>query len=1593
MAHGPSALLPRVYDLAFEAISHGDGRVDAETLSRFVAAYQTVTPLKLGELWAIPIMLRLALIENLRRVGARVAAGAIDRNRADGWADQMLDVAERDPNSLILVIADMARSNPPMVSSFVAELARRLQGQSAALALPLTWIEQRLAESGLTIEQLVQSETQEQAGDQVSISNTIGSLRFLGSMDWRDFVETMSAVESTLREDPGGDYAGMDFATRDRYRHVVEEIAKRSDRSEFDVAREAIALASEGRANGSGDDDRTAHVGFYLIDKGRPRLERAAEVRLPFVAAVRRAGHRRPLLAYLGAIAVFTTALTAALMAKAYGEGVPYPLLATLGILLLLATSQLAVGMVNWLATLLVTPHPLPRMDYAKGIPPQSRTLVVVPTMIASAEGIESLVEALEVRYLANRHDNLHFGLLTDFQDAPSETLPGDDDLLRLAREGIERLNEAYRRAPDPDDAGAAGDPFFLFHRPRRWNPQERTWMGHERKRGKLEDLNALLRNRANERFSLVVGDTAPLAGVKYVITLDTDTELPRDSARQFAGVMAHPLNRPRFAASGRRGAGERVSEGYGILQPRVCISLAGANRSWYARLHSGDAGIDPYTRAVSDVYQDVFREGSFIGKGIYDVDAVERALGGRFPENRILSHDLLEGCYARSGLLSDVQLYEEHPSTYRADVARRHRWVRGDWQLAGWLLPLVPGPDGRRPGNPLSALSLWKLVDNLRRSLVPAALTLLLLLGWTALPAAWLWTLAVVAILMLPMASAFVLDLLRKPDEVLLRQHVAATASTAVRNTAQTALTLAFLPYEASVNLDAIARTAWRMLVTHRRLLEWNPSAADERDPRRSGDSPRPSELAASVRSMAIAPAIAIATAFATASFAPVALVPAIPILLLWLVSPGIAWWISRPLARHEVRLTTDQLFFLRKLARRTWAFFETFVGPDDHWLPPDNWQEHPVATVAHRTSPTNMGFALLANLTAHDFGYLPGGQLLLRTAGALDTMAAMDRHQGHFYNWYDTQSLKPLSPLYVSSVDSGNLAGHLMTLRPGLLALADDRIVDPQWFEGLSDTLRTLVDAWIGTAPAPLARLQQDLEIACQSPPATVADARQTLDRVAEGIAEVATHVAGSPVAEASGAARPAGDPAFWTDALVRQCRALQDELSHLAPWSALPAAPSGSGDPMDVRGNPDAARARGTRRRVARLHRTQALRIGLDGGPRLAGRMGPGRLDGEPARRRSDGGDRAPGAAVRRAGKHGVRLPLRRRAPPARHRLQRRREPARPELLRSARVRSEVLELRGDRAGTPAAGELVRARAPAHDRRGQAGAPVLERLDVRVPDAAPGDAHLRQHAARPDLPRVRGPPDRLRQAARRALGHLRIRLQLGRCEPQLPIPCVRRARSRAETRTRRGSRRRALRIGARAHGGARAGLHEPAASRRRRTRRTIRSLRGHRLHRGAPASRASRRDRAFVHGAPPGHDPAVALAPAARPSAAEALRIGSAVQGDPAAVAGAHSEERVGLLAPCRAVGDPRDVQRVPRRRSASSAAPTRRSRKFSSCRTAGTTSWSRMRAAGAPDGRISPSPAGARTPPATTGARSATSATWRAANSGRPRISRR
>jgi cellobiose phosphorylase len=1125
LANGASAGLPRVYDIALEIVSHSDGRLDMDTVNNYLHSYQTVTHLQIGELWAVPIMLRLALIENLRRVSASLAKERISRNLADYWAKLMLETIETNPKDLILVIADMARSNPPLERSFVAEISRQLRGKGPSVAQALTWLEDRLADSGYTSNDLVQAENQKQAADQLTVSNSINSLRTLGTMDWKTFVESNSIVEQTLRQDTI--YTQMDFATRDLYRHNVESIAKNAKIAELEVAKIALGLAA--KAGKDSPDNKRSHVGYYLIDAGRHETETAAGVKVNFIESVRRFFAKRPLRSYLTPVFVIAFGLTGVIVWEVYRvHGDMIALMIAMGVVTLIAASQLGVAVVNFVCTLWVRPDMLPKMDFEEGIPAEAMTMVAIPCMITSEEEIEKLAEALEIRYLANKEENLYFGLLTDFKDAATETLPEDDELIKSTIAKINDLNKRYRRGKYTV--------FYLFHRPRLWNPVEKIWMGYERKRGKLANLNGLLRGLDRDKFSVVIGDEEILTGIKYVLTLDADTQLPRDTAWKMVATMAHPLNRAIYDERKRR-----VTEGYGILQPRVSISLPRAESSHYARMNGNEPGLDPYTRLTSDVYQDLFHEGSFIGKGIYEVDIFEKALHGRFPENRILSHDLLEGCYTRSGLLSDVQLYEKYPSLYSADMKRRHRWIRGDWQIAAWCSPWVPGGDKRWHRNPLSALSRWKIFDNLRRSLAPGSFTGLIILSWMLLPDAGWWTLIVSGMIILPGVLSNFWNILSKPKDVILIHHVILSGRSAGSAAIGNMFTLICLPYEAFLNLDAILKSCWRMVFSHRKLLEWNPSGFTENN--------SSNKLWTSYLSMILEPMTAVGVAVYLSYYSSTSLYVAGPILAMWLAAPAITWLVSKPVTKKLAELNFEQTIFLQKMARKTWAFFDEFVTEGDNWLPPDNYQEQPVAVIAHRTSPTNIGLSLLASLTAYDFSYISGGDMLERVWHTLTSMEKMERYKGHFYNWYDTETLLPLAPKYISSVDSGNLGGHLLTLRQGLIAVPHQQIIGVNLFEGLRNTLRILADTVGKKDFAILKQFKTELENVCSNLPANLPEVQRDLALLRDTYENVSLHLQ----------AEKSSPTFYWKEALRKQISSPLEELKALAPWLSVAGLPA--------------------------------------------------------------------------------------------------------------------------------------------------------------------------------------------------------------------------------------------------------------------------------------------------------------------------------------------------------------------------------------------------------------------------------------------------
>ncbi len=1121
LSNGSQPGLARVYDIAQQIISHSDGRVDLDRLSSYIKAYQSVSHLKLGELWAIPIMLRLTLIENLRRVSSLIAIDKIDKNLADYWAKQMLEIAERDPKNLILVTADMARSNPPMSSAFVSEMSRQLLGKGPALASALTWIEQRLIEEGKTSSELVNNEIQIQAINQVSVSNSIGSIRLLSTLDWRDFVETNSIVEQTLRTDHKDVYAKMDFRTRDNYRHVVESIAKRSKLSENEVAEIAIQLTNE-ELKKEHPAYRKSHVGYYLVGKGLLITKYISGIKYSIPDKITGFFYNNRLFTYLGSITLITIAITLSFLIKAYNDTESNWSIVLIAALLIIASSQLAISLVNFFSTLLVTPHLLPRMDFSDSIPDDDRTLVVIPTLLSNAQSIEDMIEAIEVRFLANRDENLHFALLTDFTDAATETRPEDQELLALAQKRIEELKNKYENGN--------GEIFFLFHRPRQWNSKDKIWMGYERKRGKLSDLNDLLRGNSIDHFSCIIGDITTLLHVKYVITLDSDTQLPRGAAWKMIATMAHPLNNAYYDEKKKR-----ITEGYGILQPRVNVSLPESNSSFYNKLHGNEPGIDPYTRATSDVYQDLFGEGSFIGKGIYEVDTFEKVLKGRFLENRILSHDLLEGCYVRSGLLSDVELFEKYPMSYRLDMKRRSRWIRGDWQIFAWFTPYVPTAEKRLNKNPLSSLSRWKIFDNIRRSMVPIALTALMVTGWTVLCDPLFWTIAISGIIVFPILATLIWDALKKPDDVLLSNHLQTLLHSTSNIITQTFFSLICIPNEAFVSLLAIARTVWRMLISHKKLLQWDPSTNSENQNK--------NKLADAYRSMAISPILTVTLTTYLCIYSPLKLIIAEPILFLWALSPYIMWLSGRLSPKKKTLLTDKQNVFLLKIARKTWAYFERFVTEEDNWLPPDNFQQHPLPIIAHRTSPTNIGLALLANLSALDFGYITVSNFLARTGNTMETLKKLERYRGHFYNWYDTKSLIPLQPRYISTVDSGNLAGHLLTLRQGIFEIIHQRICSPKIFGGLMDTLHALKDTMDKDETLPL--FTSLMQTRCNEKPTTLGSINEALEKLQANF-----DISVKNLIVESGSMTE-----WWIAVLSKQLKEVIEYLQICAPWYSLP------------------------------------------------------------------------------------------------------------------------------------------------------------------------------------------------------------------------------------------------------------------------------------------------------------------------------------------------------------------------------------------------------------------------------------------------------
>ncbi len=1027
----------RAYELAvriFRALEH---RVEVSTLDRELRNLSLEPELKLAELWALPLLLRLVALE-----AVAANADAVVR-RAGGDSDR--------------IVADSVRS-----------------------------------------------------------------LLVLQKADWKSFVENASQVHQILGQDPSGDYPNMDFATRDRYRKVIEELALGLATEERTVAETAIRLASPGPMGPA------SHVGRVIIGADRPALEKELGYRPGVIESTGQLIRRFAIGCYLGPIVGVAVAHLGVLWWSLEGSGVA-PWLAVVTCAVAIAPAfTVGVSVVNWVTALALRPTPLPKLQFRDGIPPEYRALVVIPALITSRSEVRSLLQNIESHRLANPDPGLEFALLTDFGDADVELTPSDEALLAMAQDGIRELNRAY---------GGAGDrPFGIFHRKRVWSPRQGRFMGWERKRGKLEEFNRMLLGDTDTTYLTGDGYDPVPTSVRYVITLDADTILPHGAARRLVETLAHPLNCARFdEATGR------VVEGYTVLQPRAELT-PGSTATWFARTYAGEGVFDIYTRAVSDVYQDLFGEGIFVGKGIYEVAAFHRAVCGHIPPDQVLSHDLLEGVLGRAGLATDVIVYEDYPRTYLSYARRLHRWVRGDWQLLPWL--------GRR-GRGLSVLARWKIVDNLRRSLLAPSVVALLVLGWVWLPgSAWVWTGLVALLLATPALTDLAGEALRGVKPGALRLALVGTITATPGALARWALRSAFLPHEALLSLDAAARAVARSAVTRRDQLEWTAAAHAGRGTGRALTVWR--EMGAvSIASVGIGMILWV--------LGDEIWVGAAPFLVAWACSPVLALWTAREPKRGRPEVGEVDREQLRRLARRTWLYFETFVGPEDHWLPPDNYQEHPDGKVAHRTSPTNVGMALLATLAARDLGYVDLLELVVRIRSTLETLVGLERHEGHLLNWYDTMTLEPLAPRYVSTVDSGNLAAALVVIKQACLTLASDARPLHHRFAGLTDTVG-LVANELGSWPIPVEAnpaldVIRQMEDALKGAGPVPLESASTLETLADLCIHLDRCLLQMLERTADSAATSTMTPLReWAMRLRGEVAAARRELDHVTPWVAV-------------------------------------------------------------------------------------------------------------------------------------------------------------------------------------------------------------------------------------------------------------------------------------------------------------------------------------------------------------------------------------------------------------------------------------------------------
>lgn len=1013
---------PRIYSVALDIISKTDGRVEESSIENYINEYQSVVVFTSGELWALPIMLRIALIQNIGKIIEKMIFSQKEKNRADKLADRLIyAIANKKLNS---EIGKLEEENTIFTPHFTERLLKSLRDNGIDNSEIYRWIDDKLEVQDSNTDRMINIEHQKQAAFQLSMKNCIGGIREVEALNWRESFEKLSCVEQILLKDPAEIYKNMDFQSKDYYRHVVEKLAKFMNITECYVAKKAIECSLETVKEVGSDYNK--HVGYYLLDDGVEELKRKINFKNTRTSLFLNWIKGKKVLLYIGTIVLGTilVMLSIILLSLHKDTSIRIWRYCIAFFALLIPCSEIVVSIFNWSINKLTEPKFISKLEFLEDIPEEFSTIVVIPTLLNSEKRVHDLVNDMEVCYLANQEKNLSFAILGDFVDSSAEHEENDDKIIRAALEDIESLNEKYKKLKEDADI------FYFLNRFRKYNEKEKLWMGFERKRGKLMEFNELLRGEENTSYNVISGDIKNLFKVKYVITLDADTQLPRDTAKKLIGSMAHPLNRAQLDTKHKK-----VIRGYGVMQPRISVSTVSANKTLFSRIYSGETGIDIYSTAVSDVYQDLFGEGIFTGKGIYDVDIFNYMLKDEIPENSVLSHDLLEGCYTRAALVTDLEMIDGYPAYYNSSSMRLHRWVRGDWQLIPWIL---------KKNTALNRLSKWKMIDNLRRSLLAPSIVILTILSFKVLPNGidkWL------SISLLSIIIPILFDVSDEVVSPIRGISLSGRIDNGKIIFEQVFLIFCFLPYQAYLMLNAVFKTIYRMFVSRRNLLQWQTAADVE--------MLLGKDLKSFIKGMWVGSFISIFILILAFLKSLSAGIFFIPYCGLWFLSPGVAYYISKPLTRANIKLSKEQIRVLRRIGRRTWAYFEDFVSPETNWLSPDNFQEEPDNGIAYRTSPTNMGMGLTSNIVAYDFGYIGILELLDRVDIVLTNMEELKRYKGHFYNWYDTNTKEPLKPEYISTVDSGNLIGYIWVVSEALKEYLDNPIIREEEISGLLDIL----------------------------------------------------------------------------------------------------------------------------------------------------------------------------------------------------------------------------------------------------------------------------------------------------------------------------------------------------------------------------------------------------------------------------------------------------------------------------------------------------------------------------------------------------------